>query len=82
LGETGRQDKPLKQRQQADAEVNARGTLAHMHRVQDPMGLWFLHFVYHIDYLVIPYASPFLLILWTHPEWWPKLIGIRTGFQR
>ena len=53
-----------------------------MHRVQDPMGLWFLHFVYHIDYLVIPYASPFLLILWTHPEWWPKLIGIRTGFQR
>lgn len=64
------------------AEVNARGTLAHMHRVQDPVGLWFLNFVYHIDYLVIPYASPFLLILWTHPEWWPKLIGIRTGSQR
>jgi hypothetical protein len=61
------------------AEVNARGTLAHMHRVPDPAGLWFLNFVYHIDYLVIPYASPFLLILWTHPEWWPKLIGIRNG---
>jgi hypothetical protein len=64
------------------AEVNARGTLAHLHRVPDPVGLWFLNFVYHIDYLVIPYASPFLLILWTHPEWWPKLIGIRTpGFS-
>jgi hypothetical protein len=57
------------------AEVNARGTLAHMHRVPDPVGVWFLSFVYHIDYLVIPYASPFLLILWTHPEWWPKLVG-------
>ena len=61
------------------AEVNARGTLAHMHRVADPVGLWFLNFVYHIDYLVIPYASPFLLILWTHSEWWPKLIGSRIN---
>jgi hypothetical protein len=57
------------------AEVNARGALAHMHRVPDPLGVWFLNLVYHIDYLVIPYASPFLLILWTHPEWWPKLMG-------
>jgi hypothetical protein len=64
------------------AEVNARGTLAHLHRVPDPGTLWLLNFVYHIDYLVIPYASPFLLILWTHPEWWPKLIGIRNGSQR
>jgi hypothetical protein len=63
------------------AEVNARGTLAHMHRVPDPLGLWFLAFVYYIDYLVIPYASPFLLILWTHPEWWPKLIGSPGGFR-
>jgi hypothetical protein len=57
------------------AEVNAHGTLAHMHRMPDPVGLWFLNFAYHIDYLVIPYASPFLLILWTHPEWWSKLLG-------
>jgi hypothetical protein len=64
------------------AEVNARGTLAHMHRVPDSLGLWFLNFVYHIDYLVIPYASPFLLILWTHPEWWPRLIGDRTESGR
>jgi hypothetical protein len=61
------------------AEVNARGTLAHMHRVPDPLGLWLLNFTYYIDYLVLPYASPFLLILWTHPEWWPKLIGIRVA---
>ena len=64
------------------AEVNARGTLAHLHRVPDPGVLWLLNFVYHIDYLVMPYASPFLLILWTHPEWWPKLIGIRNGSRR
>ena len=57
------------------AEINARGTLAHIHRVPDPLILWLLNFVYHIDYLVIPYASPFLLVLWTHPEWWPQLLG-------
>jgi hypothetical protein len=64
------------------AEVNARGTLAHMHLVPDPMGLWFLNFVYHIDYLVIPYAGPFLLILWTHPEWWPQLAGSERALQQ
>ncbi len=64
------------------AEVNAHGTLAHMHRVPDPAGLWFLNFVYHIDYLVIPYASPFLLILWTHPEWWPQLVGSERALQQ
>ncbi|HXP88298.1 MAG TPA: hypothetical protein VN841_26440 [Bryobacteraceae bacterium] len=64
------------------AEVNARGTLAHMHRTPDPVGLWFLSLVYHIDYLVIPYASPFLLILWTHAEWWSQLVGSRAGAGR
>ena len=63
----------------AYAEVNARGILVHMHRMPDPLDVWFLNFVYHIDYLVIPYASPFLVILWTHREWWTKLIGSRAG---
>jgi hypothetical protein len=57
------------------AEINARGTLAHIHRVPDPLSLWLLKFGYHIDYLVVPYATPFLVVLWTHPQWWAKLIG-------
>jgi hypothetical protein len=58
------------------AEINARGTLAHIHRVPDPLSLWLLNFAYHIDYLVVPYATPFLVVLWTHPQWWAKLTGI------
>jgi hypothetical protein len=63
------------------AEVNARGILASLHRSPEAFHVWILKLAYHIDYLVIPYAGPFLLLLLTHPEW-PEsnpVRGIRSG---
>lgn len=55
------------------AEINARGIVVNMHRSPDALSLWLLKLAYHIDYLVIPYASPFLVLLGTHPGWWAFL---------
>lgn len=54
-------------------EVNALGILASLHATPDPFYEWLLKYAYHIDYLVIPYAGPFLLLLLTHPDWWAQL---------
>lgn len=56
-------------------EINARGILASLHASPDPFYEWLLKYAYHIDYLVIPYAGPFLLLLMTHPAWWAQLTG-------
>ena len=55
------------------AEVNALGILASLHAAPDPFYEWVLKYAYHIDYLVIPYAGPFFLLLFTHPAWWEQL---------
>ena len=57
----------------AYVQVNALGILASLHRTPDILGSWLLKFAYHIDYLVIPYSVPFLLLVFTHPEWWSRL---------
>ena len=54
----------------AYAEINAFGILTNMHSSRDALSLWLTKLAYHIDYLVVPYASPFLVLLGTHPEWW------------
>lgn len=51
------------------AEINARGIVTNMHSSPDALSLWLEKVAYHIDYLVIPYASPFLILLATHPQW-------------
>jgi hypothetical protein len=55
------------------AEINARGLVANLHRTPDAFLLWLLKLAYHIDYLVVPYAGPFLVVLATHPGWWTFL---------
>ncbi len=57
------------------AEVNALGILASLHAAPAPFYEWLLKYAYHIDYLVIPYAGPFLLLLVIHPAWWAQLTG-------
>jgi hypothetical protein len=54
----------------AYAEVNAIGIATNMHPVPNAAVLWLTKLAYHIDYLVVPYASPFLILLLTHPVWW------------
>jgi len=54
-------------------EINGLGILASLHRTSDAFYLWILKFAYSIDYLVIPYSVPFLLLVLTHPEWWTRL---------
>lgn len=55
------------------AEINAAGILQSLHRTPDPFYTWLLKYAYHIDYLVLPYAGPFLLVLATHSAWWTQL---------
>lgn len=31
--------------------------------------LWWLRWAYHIDYLVVPFAGPFIVAVAVHPEW-------------
>ncbi len=31
--------------------------------------VWWLHWAYHLDYLVVPFAGPFLTALAVHPRW-------------
>lgn len=52
------------------------GILASLHTTLDPLYEWLLKYAYHIDYLVIPYASPFLLLLLTHSAWWAQLTAL------
>lgn len=33
------------------------------------LSMWLLKYVYHIIYLVVPFAGPFLVALLVHPEW-------------
>ena len=55
------------------AKINALGIVTNMHRSPDALSLWLAKLAYHIDYLVVPYASPFLVLLATHPVWWTFL---------
>jgi hypothetical protein len=55
------------------AEINAWGILQSLSRAPDPLYMWLLKYAYHIDYLVLPYAGPFLLVLLTHSSWWIQL---------
>lgn len=32
-------------------------------------GMWLLNYIYHLIYLVIPFAGPFLIAMLVHPEW-------------
>lgn len=61
------------------AEVNAQGILESFHANPHPLWSWLLKYVYHIDYLVVPYASPFLLLLLTHPWWWAELTSKKNA---
>ena len=61
------------------AEINARGVVANMYKTPDATVLWLEKLAYHIDYLVVPYASPFLVAIATLPDWWTFLTSGARG---
>ncbi|MFM2123599.1 MAG: hypothetical protein RL328_50 [Acidobacteriota bacterium] len=52
----------------AYAYVNAFGSV-YADLGTRPGAVWFLKWVYHVDYLVVPFFAPFLIALIVHPEW-------------
>jgi hypothetical protein len=51
----------------AYAYINAAGSLVNTPAQSD--GVWLYKYCYHIIYLVVPFAGPFLVALVVHPEW-------------
>lgn len=50
------------------AYINGYGAV--INNVGDPNStVWFFKYVYHIIYLVIPFAGPFAVAVLVHPEW-------------
>jgi hypothetical protein len=52
----------------AYAYVNAFGSV-YADLGDHPGSVWFLKWVYHMDYLVVPFVAPFLIALAVHREW-------------
>lgn len=50
------------------AYVNAYGS-AYSEAGNSPLLIWWLRWVYHVDYLVVPFAGPFIIALTVHPRW-------------
>lgn len=40
-----------------------------------PFAIWLVKYAYHIIYLVVPFAGPFLIALAAHPEWRESCVG-------
>ena len=51
-----------------------------------PGSVWFLKWLYHVDYLVVPFFAPFLIALIVHQEWrdyfLPKLSQAPAGQKK
>lgn len=52
----------------AYAYINGYGALANA-QPNAPPQMWLLKYLYHIIYLVVPFAGPFMVALLMHPEW-------------
>jgi hypothetical protein len=48
--------------------INGHGVLINTPNNADP-AVWLIKYVYHIIYLVVPFAGPFIVALLVHPEW-------------